>query len=252
MYSDSHSHLDGYEEDQLASALAEARAKGVEMVVGVGTTLETSESTLTLSRRFPEIVPAVGLHPWWAIPLEEEATARLRQLAAQKEVVALGEIGVDLDREPATRDLQWQVFREQVALGRELGLPLLIHCRGAQEEMLELLRKQAPWQGVLHGFNGDLAQAQAWMDLGLHIGIGLRAFTRNPSPALEEAIRAIPLDRMLLETDSSARSYSEGLQPARVLEVAQLVAGLRGSSPEEVGRRTTANLREMLGLEAGS
>lgn len=250
MYSDSHCHLDGYQEGQLASLLEAAGAQGVELVVGVGTTLETSENALDWSRRFPIIAPAVGVHPWWATPLDRETSGRLRQLASQKGVAAIGEVGVDLEREPSTRDLQWQVFREQVSLARELDLPLILHCRGAQDEMLELLHKQAPWRGVLHGFYGDLAEIQVWMDLGLYIGIGLRAFTRYASPSLEEAIRAIPLDRMLLETDSSVRSYAseEANQPARVLEVAQRVARLQGRTPEEVGRRTTANLRALLAV----
>lgn len=248
MYSDSHSHVDGYEEGQLTSILEAAKAQGVQMVVGVGTTLEASEITVGLSRRFAMIIPAVGMHPWWAILLDGGTSARLRQLASQKGVAAIGEVGIELELEPIPpRDLQWQLFRDQVALARELGLPLLLHCRGARDEMMELLRGRAPWRGVLHGFTGDPAEAQAWMALGLHIGVGLRALTLNLSPTLEEAIRAIPLDRMLLETDSSVRSYaSEGHQPARVLEVAQWVARLKGVTPEEVGRRTTASLKALL------
>ncbi|MDP2728591.1 MAG: TatD family hydrolase [Dehalococcoidia bacterium] len=249
MYSDSHSHINGYTESQLAVVMEEARAKGVGMVVGVGSNLEASMITIRISRLVPGLIPAVGVHPWWATPLDEEALAQLRQLATQKEVAAIGEVGIDLEREPSTRDLQWQIFRQQVALAQELHLPLILHCRGDRDEVLDLLRSQAAVRGVLHGFGGDQAEAQAWLDLGLYIGIGLRGFTRSHPPAFEQAVRAIPLDRMLLETDSSARSYTseEGLHPARVLDVAQAVARLHGTTAEEVGRLTTNNLKSLLG-----
>jgi len=250
MYSDSHSHLDEHPEGQLASILEQAAAKAVELVVGVATTLEAAETTIDLSRRFPSIVPTVGIHPWMAIPLDVETSSKLRKLAGTKGVAAIGEVGIDLERQPTTGELQWEVLRAQVNLARELGLPLILHCRGARDEMLDLLRGQAPVKGVLHGFTGGPEEARAWMDLGLHIGIGLRAFTRNPSSHLEQTVRAIPLDRMLLETDSSSRSYAseENLHPGRVVDVAERVARIKGTPPEEVGRRTTANLRAMLGI----
>lgn len=250
MYCDSHCHLDGYEEDQLVTLLENASNKEVEMIVGVGTTLEASEIATDLSRRFPNVVPAVGVHPWWAIPLEGEALATLKRLAGLKGVVAIGEVGIDSERYPDTVELQWQSFRQEVALAKELGLPLLLHCRGDRPRMLEYLRSQGAIRGVLHGFTGDSKEAGGWMDLGLYIGIGLRAFTRDPSPAREEAIASIPLDRILLETDSSPRSYAseEAMEPARVVDVAQKVARLHGVSAEEVGRRTTANVRALLGM----
>lgn len=247
MYSDSHSHLQGYSDDQMACLVAEAEAKGVEIIVGVGSTLEISEATLELARRIPCVVPAVGMHPWWVTPAALESGARLRQLASQKEVAVIGEVGIDLEKDSSSADLQWQVFQMQVRLAKDLDLPLMMHCRGAREEMQHLLRKEASVRGVLHGFSGTAADAESWMELGLYIGIGVRTFTRSFTPEVEQAIRAIPLDRMLLETDSSVRSYdSEGLQPAKVVWVAENVARIHGVTPEEVGRRTTANLSAML------
>ncbi len=251
MYADSHCHLDDHPESQLKTMMDRAKAQGVELVVGVGTTIESSEATLQLSRRLPGIIPSAGVHPWWAVPLEGDTLARLRQLAGQKEVAAIGEVGVDLERQPHTADLQWQSFRAQVSMARELDLPMILHCRGARAQVVDLLQAGSPVRGVLHGFTGDTEEAQLWMKLGLYIGVGWRAFTRNASPALEETIKTIPLARMLLETDSSARSYAseEANEPARVIDVAQAVARLHRTTPEEVGRQTTANLREMMDVK---
>ncbi|MBI2953209.1 MAG: TatD family hydrolase [Chloroflexi bacterium] len=233
----------------MASMLAEAQAKGVEIIVGVGNNLDTSEAALDLARRTPRIVPAVGIHPWQVTASDLESDARLRQLFGQKEVVAIGEVGIDLEKDPSSADLQWQVFRMQVRLAKELSLPLMVHCRGARDDMLDLLRKEVPVRGVLHGFSGTIADVTLWIELGFYIGIGVRTFTRNFNSEVEQAIRAIPLDRMLLETDSSANSLkSEGLQPTSVIAVAENVAGIHEVTPEEVALRTTSNLRTMLRL----
>lgn len=126
--------------------------------------------------------------------------------------------------------------------------PLLLHCKGAGQEVLEELQAQRPVRGVFHGFAGNRAEAEAWIELGFYVGIGVRAVRRNLSADLEDAIRSMPLGAMLLETDSTVRSYTgeEGLQLAAVTEVAETVARIRGCTPEEVGRQTTANLRAML------
>lgn len=249
MYGDSHSHLDGLTDEQLKAILTEARACGVEIVMGVGTSLDSSEATVKIARRFPGIVASAGVHPWWGTPADLENGARLRDLATQKEVGAIGEIGVDLEKNPTTGDLQLSLLELQLDLAQELDRPILLHCKGGREQVQSLLRKRPSVRGVLHGFNGTAADAQSWLELGLSIGIGVRTFSRNYSPAVEEAVRCIPLDNMLLETDSSARSYKEeGLQPARVADVAAKIAPIHGVTAEEVGRRTTANLKKMLGI----
>lgn len=248
MYSDSHSHVDGYTDEQMAAVLAEAKAKGVETIIGVGTTLDTSEEGIQMARRFPAIVPTVGIHPWWAEAKDLNEGGRLKQLASQKEVAAIGEVGIDLEKNPDTADIQWGVFQMQLSLARETGLPMLLHCRGARDRMQEMLRQGPAVRGVLHGFAGTSSEAKSWMDLGLLIGIGIRAFTRNFSAELEQAIRSIPLDRLIIESDSSVRSWDsdENNQPARVVEVAERIAAMHGITPEEVGSRATENLKAML------
>jgi len=248
MYSDSHSHLDGYTDEQMATLLAEAKAREVEIVIGVGSDLDRSEATIEVARRFPGITVAVGIHPWWATPADLERGARLRQLLSQKEVAAIGEVGIDLEKNPSTGDVQWPVFEMQLGLARELNMPMLLHCKGAKKEMQDRLRKESSVRGVMHGFAGTAVDAESWMELGLYIGIGMRTLTRNFGPEVQQAIQSIPLDRMLLETDSSVRSYTgeENLQPTTVIEVAERVGRMHGVTGQEVGRLTTANLRAML------
>ncbi len=250
MYSDSHAHVDGFTDHQMVAVLADAKAQGVDIVLGVGTTLDQSQSTIDISRRFPIIVPAVGVHPWWASPADLEKESLFRSLASEGNVRAIGEVGIDLVKNPSTADVQWKVFELQLGLARDLNKPVLLHCKGARSEMQEMLRKGPSVRGVFHGFTGNAADAGGWLDLGLYIGIGVRSLTRNYTPEVEAAIRSIPLDRMLLETDASVRSFAseEALQPTKVIEVAEAVGRIHGLAPGEVGRRTTANLRALLGL----
>lgn len=250
MYADSHCHLNGYADDVLTSLLANARANGVETFVAIAGNLDTSRENLELARRIPDVLPAVGIHPWHAAPLDVSASTSLKQLASQKGVVALGEVGIDLVRQPSTRDIQLAVFRAQLTLAKELDLPVMLHCRGADDETLDVIRAHLPMRGVIHGFLGSRTEVQFWLDLGLCVGIGVRAFARDYAPYIEDAVRSIPLDRLLLETDSSFASCNgpEALQPAKVAELAERVAQVHGCTPEEVGRRTSANLRAMLRL----
>ncbi|MDP2659124.1 MAG: TatD family hydrolase [Dehalococcoidia bacterium] len=250
MYSDSHTHMDGYTDDQMATVLADAKAKGVDIVLGVGTTLDQSQATIEIARRFPVIIAAVGVHPWWASPADLEKQTLFRSLASQRGVVAIGEVGIDLEKNPSTAGVQWRVFELQLGLARELNKPLLLHCKGAHKEMQDMLRREPSIRGVFHGFSGNAADAGSWLALGLYVGIGVRTLTRNYTPEVELAIRSIPLDRMLLETDASVRSFTseEALRPTKVIEVAEAVGRIHGVTPDEVGRRTTANLRALLGL----
>ncbi len=248
MYSDAHLHIDAHPEAQLARILEECRASGVEIVVAVSSTLAAARATIDYARRFPMIIPHVGMHPWHVTPLDEATTSEMRRLAREKDVAGIGEIGIDLEKDPSTGKLQWEAFREQLALARDLSLPLNMHSGGGREQMKAMLKQYLPVRGVLHGFAGDRAAAQSWLDLGLYVSIGVRSFV-TPVAGFEAAVRAIPLNRLLVETDSSARSYAgeEALHPVKVLDVAAKVALLKGATPEDVGRQATANLRALYG-----
>ena len=139
-YSDSHCHLDGYEPERLATVLDQARSKQVDIIVSMGMDLESSAATIGLAGSHPEVLAAVGIHPWNAVPPTRELCTRLRELAGAEGVVALGEIGLDYARSPETKEAQKELLTYELSLARQLGLPVNIHCREAHEDMMEILR----------------------------------------------------------------------------------------------------------------
>lgn len=248
MFSDSHCHLDSYQSAPLAEALKQARAEGVDIIVGMGMTLESSAKTIRLAGSHQRVVAAVGIHPWNAIPPTDEVRRRLAQLARRKHVVAIGEIGLDYARSPETKEIQGELLVYELSLARETGLPVSIHCREAHQDMMNILRREigSGLKGAIHGFSGDSAALKDWLDLGFYVSIGVRGFVLNETPPLLAAVRDIPLGRLLTETDSAAGGQPAG--PVNVISVAQKLASLRGTTIEEIGNTTTANLKRLLQL----
>lgn len=247
MLCDTHTHMDEYTPEKLAEIIQRAKENGVEAIVAVSKNLESSATTLGLAQLHPELLPAVGIHPWNAQPVDEKIYAKLKELASDKTVVALSEIGLDFQRTPETKSVQIQSFREHLRLARELMLPVIVHSREAHSEMMQALRQASGVKGVVHGFSGDEKMLKDWLELGFYISLGI-AVTSPEATALQKIVPQIPLDRLLVETDSTAgRTEREGLQPARVKLVAQKIAELRGMKMEEVAHATTANFKRLFG-----
>ena len=244
-FSDSHCHMDGYQPERLTEVLQETRAKQVDIMVAVAMSLESSEEVIRLAQTHEEIVAAVGIHPWNAVPLTDDVCTSLDELARREEVVALGEIGLDYARSPETKEIQKELLEYELSLALDTGLPVNIHCREAHQDMMELLGKKAGsgLKGMAHGFSGDLAVLGDWLGLGFYISIG-RTVLMDEMTALREAVPEIPLDRLLTETDSTPRR--EGASPTEVIMVAGKLASLRGMTVEEIGAAATANLRRLL------
>lgn len=252
MFSDFHSHLDDYKPDQLKEVLDKARAEQVDVILGNGSTLDSSRRTISVAQQHKGVFAAAGIHPWQAIPPTKEVLKRLGEMAKQKGVAAIGEIGLDYARSPDTKEIQKELFRQQVNLARELGLAMNIHCREAQQDTMDILRQMggSRLKGAAHGFVGDKAMLADWLNLGFYISIGPRCFTRYYSPAFGEAVKQIPLDRLLIETDSSGKSYASGemVGPASVISVAEKLAEVLGVTPEEIGNKATENIKRLLSI----
>ena len=248
VFSDSHCHLDKYQPELLAEVLEQARVKGVDIIVSIGETLESSAEAVHLAQSHEEILAGVGIHPWNAIPPTDDVRRHLYGLAKREHVVAIGEIGLDYARNPQTKEIQKELLIYELSLAREIGLPVNIHCREAHQDMMDILRKETDsgLQGIAHGFSGDLAALKDWLDLGFYISIGVRGFVTNEIPSLLVAVREIPSDRLLTETDSSASEQPAG--PADVLSVVQRLASLRRATVEEIANTATANLKRLLKL----
>lgn len=200
---DAHCHIDAArfdnDRDQL---LTECMASGVRKIVVPGTVPESWVTILELARCHAMLAPAVGLHPWWADRVDEDSMARLDQLlAANREIVAVGECGLDRRRGPAL-ECQQSVFEAQVELAETHSRPLLIHSVGTHDTVLSLLRRKEFTPPVLiHGFSGSREQAQALVQQGAFIGVsGVITYPR--ARKTQRAIAAVPLDALVLETDA--------------------------------------------------
>lgn len=254
---DTHVHLgsEAYDSDR-AQVLQQAAEAGVAWMVEVGASVPSSRRAVALSAREPAIWAAVGVHPHDAATLTAGAMAELRALAADLRVVAIGEIGLDYYRGLAPRDEQRRAFEAQLGLALELQLPVIVHSREAHSDTLSILHAAAQRQGgalrgVMHCFSGDVGSAREVVELGLHIGID-GPVTYPRTTVLAEVVRQVPLERLLLETDSpyltpQARRGRRN-EPAFVRFVAERVAELRGLALAEVGRITSANACALFGV----
>ncbi len=253
---DTHAHLDdeAFAGDR-GAVVARAAAAGVALIVTVGTDLASSRQAVSLAERFAGVYAAVGVHPHDAASLDEATLAALAELARRPRVVAVGETGLDFYRNRAPAAAQRQALRAQLALARQLGLPVIVHDREAHEEILQTLREwargHADARGVLHAFSGDEAMAREVGMLGFSVSLA-GPVTFAKASRLHQLAATLPLDRLVLETDCPYLTpeplRGRRNEPAYVRLVAERVAALRGLSPAEVARATTANARRLFAL----
>jgi TatD DNase family protein len=259
---DSHCHLDSprYDEDR-AALLERAWTAGVREIlsIGIGEGPETMQRALEISREFagragvPEIWASAGVHPHEARLADEAALAKLDELLQEPEVLACGEIGLDYFYDHSPRDEQKTVFARQMEIAAGRRKPIIIHCRPSEnstdawDDTLAVLKTRwAPTGlgGILHCFTGEQRHAEEAMEIGFLISFaGNITFPR--AQAIRDAAAAVPLERMLIETDAPflapVPNRGKRNEPAWVKEVAVTIAGLRGLEPGEVAERTAAN-----------
>lgn len=253
---DSHCHLtdDAFQEDR-EEVMARARAAGVEGMVCIASTPADARAALALAEANPDVWCTAGLHPHEAGAAAEGWVDQLRSLLDHPSVVAVGECGLDFHYDFAPRDAQFHVLQAQAALARETGLPLVIHSRNADEEMTAFLRDlPAGVRGVLHCFTGGDELLATGLDAGWYVSFsGLVTFRRFDG---ESQVRAVPGDRILVETDSPYLApvpfRGKRNEPAHVVLTTRRVAEIRGEDPAEFAGRVAANARAFYGLpEAG-
>ena len=255
---DSHCHLpliDGGE-DGLPGVLARAAAAGVSHMLCVSVDLESYAGVQALARLYPQISCSVGVHPNTATPVREPTIAELVEEGGQDYVVAIGETGLDYFRSEG--DLAWQRerFRQHICAAREVGKPLIIHCRDAAADVMRVLREERAQDvgGVMHCFVDDWDTASAAMDLGFYISLsGIVTF--KSARDLQAVALQVPLERLLVETDAPwlAPVPHRGKQnePALVRHTAEFIATLRGAQPAEFAAATTRNFHRLFQLPAG-
>lgn len=252
---DTHAHLEEPRlRDDLPGVLDRARSAGVVQVVAIGTTALDSAEVCAIARGHAGVFASVGVHPNHAAEARPGDWERVCALVSDPKVVALGETGLDCYRDHTPLALQQEWFDRHLALGRERGLPVVIHCRQSEDEIIaQLARSNPPIHGVLHSFTGSWDHAQAFLELGLYLSFaGMLTFTNKTLDALRAVAAAVPADRILVETDSPYLSphphRGSSNEPARVRFTAERLAEVRRMSLEELGRVTTENARRMFAL----
>jgi len=254
MLIDTHAHLDMPEFDKDRDEVVKrAQEDGVDYIITVGIDLDSCRDAVRLSEQFEFIYAIVGMHPHNAKDVDEKSYDILREYTRHAKVRALGEMGLDFFRNHSPREIQLKRFREQVALAREVHLPVVIHDRDAHRETLVILKEEKASEvgGVIHCFSGDYAMASACMDMGFYISIpGTVTFTK--AQTLQEVVRRIPLERVLIETDcpflAPAPFRGKRNEPAYVQYVARAIAEIKKLDFETVAAVTSQNARSVFGI----
>jgi TatD DNase family protein len=251
---DSHAHLDdrAFGKDR---AVVIARAFAEEIgVITIGADLRSSREAVHLAERHRRIWATVGAHPHGAKHVDASTLEALERLARRDVVVAIGEIGLDYYRDLSPRDVQRRAFREQLNLAHRLDLPICLHDRESTDDLLAILRDTgAEHRGVVHSFLGDAEVAQEFLELGLHLGIG-GPVTFPKNGALREAVKDVPVERLLIETDCPylppVPYRGRRNEPSYVAYVAEEIARVKGINVEDGARRTTENAVRLFDLPA--
>ena len=254
---DSHAHIDFPQfADDREAMLARARAAGISalLAIGSGPGPEKMDAALPYADQYDWIYASVGIHPHEAKQVRPEHLEQLSVLAKHPKVIAWGEIGLDYFYDHSPRDIQHQVFRDQMALARDAKLPIIIHCRDAWPDCLAIIEEV--WRptglgGILHCFTGTIQEARRGLDAGFMISFAGNS-TYPKTQHIRDAAKEVPLDRILIETDSpflAPQPYrGKRNEPAYVAEVARTLANVRNLSPEEVAASTAANFRRFFHL----
>ncbi len=257
---DTHCHIHDREfAGDVAETIARAVDAGVEMILTLGTNLDSSARAIALAERMPAVLAAAGVHPHDAKDASEADLDALEEMAAHPRVAVIGEIGLDFYRNLSPRDVQERVLRRQLETAWRTGKPIAVHAREAHETLLPLL---TDWSrsmggrlhdgdplGIMHYFSGDAALAQQYIELGFVISIHT-SVTHPKAAVLQDVARATPLEHLVIETDSPygapQRYRGKRNEPAYVAEAAVKIAELKGLDVDTVAEATTENALRVL------
>ena len=251
---DSHAHLDDESFDQDREELInKLEENDIEIVLNPGADLETSQNAAALAEKYPFIYAAVGCHPHDSKLMDDDTMNIFRELAKNKKVIAIGEIGLDYYYDNSDRQIQRKWFREQVRLAKELDLPYIVHDRDAHEDVFRIMKEEHcdGTRGILHCYSSSVEMAREFIKLGFYISLGGPiTFKKAKTPKL--VAQEIPIDRLLIETDSPYLTpepfRGKRNEPRFVKYVAEEIARIREISVEEVAQKTGQNFKDLFCL----
>lgn len=252
---DSHAHLDDERFDKDRDELIRSlESNGIELVINVGADLKSSIASVSLAEKYSNIYAAVGVHPHDVKDMDESTLEIIKSLAKRDKVVAIGEIGLDYYYDNSPREDQRKWFKRQLELAKELGLPVIIHSRDAQQETFDIIKEaqDGRLRGVMHCYSGSKEMANEYIKLGFYISIAGPVTFKN-ARVVKEVAKEVPLDKLLVETDSPylAPEPHRGKrnEPIFVKFVAGTIAEIKGISFEELAKATNRNTKELFGIK---
>lgn len=255
MYFDTHCHLDNQQLSSVADDVVErATLAGVSRITAIGTDVETSRRCVEIAGQFGQVYAAVGIHPTVCQNFAADDWDSIRELTQHPEVVAIGETGLDLHWDTSTFEVQKQWFQRHIDLSFEKDLPLVIHMRDCEAEIVEMLEQSAiagRINGIMHSFTGTIESAERCLALGMYISFaGMVTFKKSDD--LRAVAAAIPDDRLLIETDAPYLSphpvrSKRPNEPSYLVHTVACLADVKNISPEELGAITMGNARRVFG-----
>lgn len=255
MLFETHTHLNDkqFDEDR-EQVIKRAVEAGISYILNIGYNRETIPSSIQLAETYPFFYTSVGWHPQDAISCTAEDLQWLHSLTKHPKVVAIGEIGLDYYWDTSPKEVQHEVFKKQIRLAKEVKLPIIIHNRDADEDVVRILQEEQAEEvgGVMHCFSGDTTLMETCISLNFSIGIGGPVTFKN-RPLLKEVASRVPLDRLLLETDSpylAPHPYrGKRNETAYVRLVAEEITRLRGMTVQELAQVTTQNAKKLFQIK---
>ncbi len=254
MLFDTHVHLNVKQFDHdYEEVIRRAQAAGVKEMLVVGFDKKTIDRALKLVEQYSFLYAAVGWHPVDAIDMNDQHLHMLEELAAHPKVVALGEMGLDYHWDKSPKEVQKEVFRKQIRLAKKVNLPIIIHNREADDDIVEILDEEEASSvgGIMHCFSGDREMAKRCLEMNFHISFGGPVTFKN-AQLPKEVAKMVPLERLLIETDCpylAPHPYrGKRNEPAYVKLVAEQIAQLREMSFEELAMQTTKNAKKLFGI----
>jgi len=255
MFIDSHAHLDDPRFNLDRQALIRTlKDNKIDLVINVGADEKSSRTTLDLANNHENIYAVVGVHPHSAKDLEKSGLEPIIQMAKEKKVIAIGEIGLDYYYDNSPRDIQMKWFKKQLDLAIDLNLPVVIHSRDADKDTFDTIKEavdKGGLRGIMHCYSGSVEMAREYMKIGFYISLGGPVTFKN-ARVPKAVAKEIPLDRLLIETDCpylTPEPYrGKRNEPMFVRYVANAIAELRGLSIEEIAKVTTENTKRLFDL----
>ncbi|WP_027630160.1 TatD family hydrolase [Ruminiclostridium cellobioparum] len=255
MIFDTHAHYDDerFDEDR-DSLLKQLHQEGISYILNASASPESLEATMELAEKYPFVYAALGIHPHDAEKMNEDIMNRIRTLSKNDKVVAIGEIGLDYYYDNSPRDIQRYWFERQIELAKELRLPIIIHDRDAHEDTVNILKKTDVKQvgGIFHCFSGSAQMAMEMLKLNLYIAVGGAVTFKNARKTVE-VVKAVPLEKLLVETDcpylSPEPHRGKRNNSGYLVHIIRKIAEIKEISESEVAGITLMNAKKVFGLK---